>query len=364
MNERIIKTGLGPRYVDMLKAVIGQMSDGYWENSPRMLGYYPFVSAEAQGKDAVLIVSGDPYSTVHNAHNLFVRMSDDAVKNFFADKIKFLINEEGLGKWARDNEKTTDYLSYSDPYRVKDCYYAYEILKGRNARKHAEYGDVAESRRPVKIKMVEKAKKNERGQDAATDLDGPACLSVSETTTAFDCDWDGDDVFGNVAIGPADIEKAVAKIIDPKLWGTVKADYDWGLLRETIQDFELEVGSVRGYSWYSPSQYFEDPGDGGYKATLDLSNEPLSEAIDTLLYTFGQLVLDTLTGEPKYIEYGEDAKVQMLEEAKKDAAIQTRLQELGLDFSAIDALFSLDNSQAAQDIYNLLWKLDGSEDSD
>lgn len=205
--------------------------------------------------------------------------------------------------------------------------------------------------------------RNERGGDTSTDLDGPACLCVSLTTTTFDCSCDGDDAFGNVAISPADIEKAVTKIIDAKLWGAVKKDYDWNLLREIIRDFGLEVGSVSGYSWYSPSQYFEDPGDGGYKVTLDLSNEPLSEAIDTLLYTFGQLVLDALTGEPKYIEYGDDAKAQMLEEAKKDAEIQARLQELGLDFSAIDTLFSLDSSQAAQDIYSLLWALDGSEDS-
>lgn len=205
--------------------------------------------------------------------------------------------------------------------------------------------------------------RNERGGDSTTDLDGPACLCVSVTTTGFDCSCDGADAIGNVAISPADIEKSVTKIIDAKLWDAVKKDYDWQLLRETIRDFGLDVGSVSGYSWDSPSQYFEDPGDGGYKVTLDLSNEPLSEAIDTLLYTFGQLVLDDLTGEPKYIGYGDDAKAQMLEEAKKDAEIQARLQELGLDFSAIDTLFSLDNSQAAQDIYNLLWALDGSEDS-
>lgn len=207
------------------------------------------------------------------------------------------------------------------------------------------------------------AKKNERGGDSTSDLDGPACLHVSATTTTFDCSVDGDDVMGNVAISPADIEKSVTKIIDPKLWGAVKQGYDWKLLRETISDFGLEVGAVSGYSWYSPSQYFEDPGDGGYNVTLDLDNEQLSEAIDTLLYTFGQLVLDELTGEPKYIEYGDDAKAQMLEEAKKDAEIQARLQELGLDFSAIDTLFGLNNSQAAQDIYNLLWALDGSEES-
>jgi hypothetical protein len=76
-----------------------------------------------------------------------------------ADKIKFLIKEEGLGKWDRGNESETDYLSYGKPrYRVKDCYYAYEVLKGRDARKHPEYGDVEESKQPVKIKLVERAK--------------------------------------------------------------------------------------------------------------------------------------------------------------------------------------------------------------
>lgn len=88
--------------------------------------------------------------------NRFYGMPDDAVKKFFADKIKFLIKEEGLGKWDRGNEEETDYLYGKPRYRVKDCYYAYEVLKGRNARKHAEYGDVEESRQPVKIKLVEK----------------------------------------------------------------------------------------------------------------------------------------------------------------------------------------------------------------
>lgn len=34
MNDRIIKTGLPKRFKDMLAAVVGQMSDGYWE-TPR-----------------------------------------------------------------------------------------------------------------------------------------------------------------------------------------------------------------------------------------------------------------------------------------------------------------------------------------
>lgn len=157
MSERIIKTGLGLHYKDMLGAVIGQMSDGYWENTPMMRGYWKFVTTGTSGNEVTLNVDevGWTLDGDRRIENRFYGMSDDAVKKFFADKIKFLIKEEGLGKWARDNEKTTEYLSYSDPYRVKDCYYAYEVLKGRNARKHPEYGDVEESKQ-VKIKLVEK----------------------------------------------------------------------------------------------------------------------------------------------------------------------------------------------------------------
>lgn len=149
MSERVIKTGLSKKYKDMLDAVIGQMSDGYWENTPMMAGYWKFVTTGTAGDEVTLEVDEMSGGRHHDRHidNRFYGMSDDAVKKFFADKIKFLIKEEGLGKWDRGNESETDYLSYGKPrYRVKDCYYAYEILKGRYARKHPEYGDVAEAK--------------------------------------------------------------------------------------------------------------------------------------------------------------------------------------------------------------------------
>lgn len=148
MSERVIKTGLSKKYKDMLDAVIGQMSDGYWENTPMMRGYWKFVTTGTSGDEMTLNVDTLSGTRDGDRHidNRFYGMSDDDIKKFFADKIKFLIKEEGLGKWDRGNESETDYLSYGKPrYRVKDCYYAYEILKGRNARKHAEYSDVAEA---------------------------------------------------------------------------------------------------------------------------------------------------------------------------------------------------------------------------
>lgn len=148
MSDRIIKTGLSKKYKDMLDSVLGQMSDGYWENTPMMRGYYKFCDIGTAGGEITIEVDEDSGARDGDRfiENRFYRMSDDAIKKFFADKIKFLIKEEGLGKWDRENERETIFLSYGNPrYRVKDCYYAYEILKGRNARKHPEYGDVVEA---------------------------------------------------------------------------------------------------------------------------------------------------------------------------------------------------------------------------
>lgn len=148
MPTRSIKTGLSKKYKDMLSAVKGQMCDGYWENTPAMQGYWRFCKIGTAGDEVTIEVDGADGARVGDRfiENRFYGMSDDAVKKFFADKIKFLIKEEGLGRWDRGNENETDFLSYGSPsYRVKDCYYAYEILKGRDARRHPEYGDVAES---------------------------------------------------------------------------------------------------------------------------------------------------------------------------------------------------------------------------
>lgn len=159
MRDRIIKTGLPKRFKDMLAAVIGQMSDGYWENTPMMRGYWPFVDAAVQGDESVLEVSTDSYNREF-VHNRFRDMTDDAIRKFFAEKIKFLVKEEGLGDWKRDNENETEYLSYDEPYRVKDCYYAYEVLKGRNVSKHPEYSDVGKSKKEsvAAPEVVERAK--------------------------------------------------------------------------------------------------------------------------------------------------------------------------------------------------------------
>lgn len=127
---RIIDTGLqGPIQKDILDSVLGQISDGYWENSPRMDMYWRNIDTELQGDKVVFSIKPHTFP--------WYAMSDDQIKQWFAKKIKFLIKEE-FGKsrdvWNRMNTKLkTDYLSHKSPSQttVADCYYAYDTLMGR-----------------------------------------------------------------------------------------------------------------------------------------------------------------------------------------------------------------------------------------
>lgn len=157
-DMRTVRLGIDKKYLDIIKSVLGQMSDGYWENTPRMRGYWLFADAKAQGDECVLEIDPTRWGTRHgysNVTNQWIDMSDAKVKQFLADKIKFLVKEEGLD-WNRGNEGTTDYLSYTQPYfKVKDCYYVYELLKGRNVSKHPEYSEAFYAKKNGKEFQIE-----------------------------------------------------------------------------------------------------------------------------------------------------------------------------------------------------------------
>lgn len=141
-NTHLVDLGLDAKFKDMIDSVFGQLSDGYWENSPRMRGYWKFATPILKDNKIYLEIDNAHWNDdgAHTVYNLWDGMSDARVKQFLADKIKFLVKEEGL-KWDRGNTNTTDYLSYSDTYSVEDCYYAYELLKGRNVSRHPEYSE-------------------------------------------------------------------------------------------------------------------------------------------------------------------------------------------------------------------------------
>ena len=142
MTIRKIKTNtFSKKANEMLRSVIGQMSDGIWENSKSMDKYWMFASIErdVDGENVIEIsaATGKPYCNRY-IYNGFSDMSDDQIREFFAKKIKQIAkielkdNDKTSG-WKRNNtEFKTCYLSYDEEISIADAYLCYEFLLGRN----------------------------------------------------------------------------------------------------------------------------------------------------------------------------------------------------------------------------------------
>lgn len=114
----------------ILGSVIGQMSDGIWENTRSMEKYWKSLS---YGKDAF----GNIY--LEDSYGVCADVYD-----FFANKIKQIIKIEiedgttpGL-KWERCCGFRPCYIDgiISHNITVGECYELYELLKGRDASKY------------------------------------------------------------------------------------------------------------------------------------------------------------------------------------------------------------------------------------
>lgn len=143
-RERKIPTGLtDDRAKDIINAVVGQLSDGMWENSPGMGRYWKFTDG-IDDKGNIIVYNGferrDQYAgrdrygaskyTPQWTNSAFGQMSDEEVKRYFAHKIKQIVKEEGL-EWSRDNTEHSDYLDYNSGVTVRDAYRVYDRLLGR-----------------------------------------------------------------------------------------------------------------------------------------------------------------------------------------------------------------------------------------
>ena len=120
-------------FMDILDSVLGQMSDGIWENTRSMEKYW---------KSLDVSVESDGFIYIEDKH--FV--CGDPV-DFMANKIKQIVKIEaddtpgGHLEWERLNPTRTVYLrTYDSDARgaatVGECYKLYEALKGRDVNKH------------------------------------------------------------------------------------------------------------------------------------------------------------------------------------------------------------------------------------
>lgn len=123
-----INTGIkaNDKFLSILSSVIGQMSDGIWENTRSMEKYWKSLDYSVNSAGYIVIedrrfVCADPV-------------------DFFANKIKQIIKieiEDGNSKmyWDRLCSATPSYIGRGVA-TVGDCYQLYELLKGRNTSKH------------------------------------------------------------------------------------------------------------------------------------------------------------------------------------------------------------------------------------
>lgn len=130
----------------VIESVLGQLSDGIWENSQAMNKYWLALSNEKTD----LAVSENMFEKFCGKRylNPFLNLPEDEIKKWFATKLKQVVKHEekdsgGKNWWKRDNNNIVlDYLSgyYKDDegvlqkheVTVADAYRVYDKLLGRN----------------------------------------------------------------------------------------------------------------------------------------------------------------------------------------------------------------------------------------
>lgn len=145
-----------------LDAVMGQLSDGMWENSPRMEPYWICNSLTEEGIEMESFNRSFGRRTYTNP---LYDMSDIEVRSWFADKLKAVVKQwlkDNRGEWSRINYDEVSYLR--DGQTVAGAYKVYDSLKGREDKtgkqikiktdksaRNIEVGDIIGRRKVVQV---------------------------------------------------------------------------------------------------------------------------------------------------------------------------------------------------------------------
>ena len=139
-NVRTISTGLdsvlsSSKATELLQSIIGQMSDGMWENTSGMEKYWRF--ADVNGTN-LSIDDGYIIGDRKSINSGYAGKSDSEVKKFFANKLKAIcqqyLHDKNLNpykNWNEDCEEVCSYLGYKEDITIGDAYKAFRVLSGR-----------------------------------------------------------------------------------------------------------------------------------------------------------------------------------------------------------------------------------------
>lgn len=146
---RTIHTGMfGSIAKDILDALHGQLSDGYWENSRGYDKYWTnYDMVQLPNGEVVFNVSTDTYNDwCKHTLNPFLNMSDVEFKRWIAKKLKFIAHAEikdghlkTKDEWRRDNTTfESSYLNRRDVVTIADIYCVYDNLLEHQCRPYED----------------------------------------------------------------------------------------------------------------------------------------------------------------------------------------------------------------------------------
>lgn len=137
--KRIIDTKVPNTAVnkDIFHSVIGQLSDGIWENSPACTAYWLCCDIDANGDTIKLVIDSEPIVRWGNDYinNRYFKMSDMDIFYYFIRKMLQIVKIEGrdagdekLYLMNAHNQTELDYMSYDVRVRVCDVWAVRKML--------------------------------------------------------------------------------------------------------------------------------------------------------------------------------------------------------------------------------------------
>lgn len=138
---RYVNTGVPNTQLnrDIFRSVLGQLSDGIWENSPACTAYWLCCDVDDGGDTVSLVVEDRPlvsYCGGEPMKNRYFDMSDADILNYFAYKIRQIIRIEKADNNCTDhsydmtlqNQTESEYFGYEIPVRICDVCAVRNIL--------------------------------------------------------------------------------------------------------------------------------------------------------------------------------------------------------------------------------------------
>ena len=127
MISRRISTGLkGQAAFNILDGLMGQLSDGIWENSPKMEPYWKnnHFEMEPSTERIMFVLEDNPGSW-----NPFISWDSGKILEWLGRHVKTVAKATGL-KWSRDDAEMQEWY-FHGYWTIQQVYFVYEMLLGR-----------------------------------------------------------------------------------------------------------------------------------------------------------------------------------------------------------------------------------------